>query len=190
MVVINPTTELEAVNAILGSVGESPVSTLDGDFVDAQTAQALLQQVSRRVQSEGWSFNTETEYPLAPDNQGRIFVPRNTLKFKYADTTVVMRGFRLYDRTNRSYTTFTDPITAELVLALDYEELPEPLRQFIFFHAGRIFQDRFQGDDILHSFQQADELRVWSEFLNHEGDVSQWNMLNNSALSQRLKANR
>ena len=35
---LTPTTELEAVNAILASVGESPVDALDGEFVDAEIA--------------------------------------------------------------------------------------------------------------------------------------------------------
>ena len=39
---LTPTTELEAVNAILASVGESPVDALDGEFVDAEIARGLL----------------------------------------------------------------------------------------------------------------------------------------------------
>ena len=31
---LTPTTELEAVNAILASVGESPVDAIDGEFLD------------------------------------------------------------------------------------------------------------------------------------------------------------
>jgi hypothetical protein len=48
-----PTTELEAVNTILSTIGESPVSSLgDQMTVDAVLAQNILHEVSREVQTE------------------------------------------------------------------------------------------------------------------------------------------
>lgn len=82
---LTPTTELEAVNAILASVGESPIAALDGEFVDAEIARGLLTQESRAVQTEGYTFNTEADYPLAPDVEGRIFLPQNSLSFLFED---------------------------------------------------------------------------------------------------------
>jgi len=57
-------TELDAVNSILMSVGESPVNTLDTQSPEVVIAQSTLRQVCREIQSEGWSYNTEYEFPL------------------------------------------------------------------------------------------------------------------------------
>lgn len=51
------TTELEAVNALLGAVGETPVNTLeDLGFTDAAIALSVLRSKSRETQSKGWYF--------------------------------------------------------------------------------------------------------------------------------------
>jgi hypothetical protein len=187
---IEPTTELEAVNAILGSVGESPVNALDGDFVDAELAKSLLDAEGRAAQTEGWTFNTELEYPLTPDAEGRIFVPRNTLSFIGETAEVVQRGFQLYDRTNRTYV-FTGTVTAtKLIVGLHFDLLPEALRRFVMLRAGRRFQDRLQSDQLLHQIQANDEMAAWAAFLNYEASQAQFNVLTSSPLAQRLKTYR
>jgi hypothetical protein len=187
---LTPTTELEAVNAILASVGESPVDALDGEFVDAEIARNLLTQESRATQTEGYTFNTEADYPLSPDIDGRIFLPQNTLSFLFEDTSLVQRGNRVYDRVNRRYDGFATAITATLVLALNFDELPESLRRFLYIRAGRRFQDRLQSDDVLHRFQERDEIGAWAAFQNYVAAQGRFNVLSNSPLVSRLKANR
>ena len=60
-------TELDAVNSILMSVGESPVNTLTVQSPEVAIAQKTLRQVCREIQAEGWSYNTENEYPIDLD---------------------------------------------------------------------------------------------------------------------------
>ena len=55
--------ELQAVNQILASVGQAPVTTLEQTNPDVAIAYDTLQQVSREVQAEGWTFNKEYHYP-------------------------------------------------------------------------------------------------------------------------------
>ena len=58
-------TELEAVNTILECIGEQPTATLEVPGIsEVALARQLLHNVSRAVQSEGFSFNSEEEYPL------------------------------------------------------------------------------------------------------------------------------
>ena len=68
-------TELSAVNSILGSIGQSPVTTLGtvttdvtntaqeiaNTFANPQIAMihGLLMEVTKDVQNEGWHFNKE-----------------------------------------------------------------------------------------------------------------------------------
>ncbi len=54
MSTVTRTTELEAVNTILSTIGESPVNSLTGTLpVDATTALNVLDEISREVQSAG-----------------------------------------------------------------------------------------------------------------------------------------
>ena len=47
--ILTPTTELEAVNAMLASIGEAPADSLDDSITDAQLARQLLTQESRGI---------------------------------------------------------------------------------------------------------------------------------------------
>ena len=64
----NAAQELPAVNEILASVGQAPVTTLDQTNPDVAIAYDTLLQVSKEVQAEGWTFNQEFEYEIVTDN--------------------------------------------------------------------------------------------------------------------------
>lgn len=60
------TTELEAVNTILSTIGEAPLNTLTGSLpVDGTIAKNVLSEVAREVQSQGWHFNTHNKVTLS-----------------------------------------------------------------------------------------------------------------------------
>lgn len=187
---VTPTTELEAVNAILASVGEAPVVSLDDSFTDAQIARQLLTQESRRVQTSSWHFNTEKNVPLTPDANGHIWLPPNVFRVLYRENRdIVQRGRRLYNRAERTYV-FDEPVVADLIVGLPFDELPESLRLFLMIRAGRRFQDRLQGERVLHEFQAQDELSAWSAFLNYEAEVGNYNIFNDNPLILRMKRRR
>ena len=71
----NAQTELEAVNEILASVGQAPVTTLDQTNPDVAIAYDALINTSRQVQAEGWTFNKEYSYPLDVDANKNVVVP-------------------------------------------------------------------------------------------------------------------
>ena len=75
----NATKELPAVNEILASVGQAPVTTLDQTNPDVAIAYDTLLQVSREVQAEGWSFNTELNYKEVTDTNKEFVIPSNML---------------------------------------------------------------------------------------------------------------
>ena len=52
-------TELQAINQVLASVGQAPVTTLEQTNPDVAIVISTLDQVSREVQAEGWTFNQE-----------------------------------------------------------------------------------------------------------------------------------
>ena len=68
MTITTRTTELEAVNTILSTIGEAPLSTLTGSLpVDGTTAKNILSEIRREVKSAGWHCNTEDKVDLTSD---------------------------------------------------------------------------------------------------------------------------
>jgi hypothetical protein len=52
-----------------------------------------------------------------------------------------------------------------------------PVRQYLALRAGRRFQDRYHGDQILHAFQEKDQQRAWADVLNHEAEAAKLNVV-------------
>lgn len=176
------TTFLEAVNRVLQMMGEAPVNGLDGQYGLAQQAQTMLDEISRRIQSEGWSFNTDFETTLMRDaTTGEITVGANVSKivvdpYLYTDVDVVQRGSRLYDRRSNSYS-FDVDLKVDITYILEWEELPEYAREYITTKAGRHLQEAILGSADLTRINMAAEAEARSAFLEQETTTSQPNML-------------
>ena len=183
--VVTPTTELEAVNVMLAVIGESPINSLNSPaVVDAVTAQAVLSEISRAVQTSGWHFNTEVDYPLIPTVfDSEIQVPGNCLRIHATGvdrgTDVVQRGTRLYDRVNHTYK-FTKKLMVDMVVLLPFSELPEAARYYITIRAARTFQARTVGSDALYKFTAQDETLAHADLKKAEGITGDNNMFTDS----------
>lgn len=183
---LRPTSELEAVNMMLASIGESPVNTIeDSGVVDAVTARQMLTSTSRRVQAKGWHWNTDKcrMLPLSfPDRE--VTLPLSCLKVDTVGNSqsldCVQRGTRLYDRKNHSYT-FASPVYVDMVQMLAFDELPETARAYITLSAARKFQESFVGSEVLSSFNQRDEMMAWMDLVNEEGETADYNILTSVA---------
>ena len=149
-------TELEAVNTMLSAINRKPTATLVDLKGDPLTALTVLREVSRSVQSEGWSFNREHRVTLTPDpTTQEITVSDATfhvdvVKNTRSDIDVQQRGGRLYDRKNRTYA-FTKSVEVELAYFLDWDELPEPARNYIALKAARRLIQRVLGEGAYQS---------------------------------------
>lgn len=179
---LTPTTELEAINALLDTIGESPINKIEDDgLVDAVKARAQLRNTSRRVQAKGWHWNTDPALVLPRSfPSGEVRVPLNTLKVDTvgpsAGIDVVQRGVRLYDRQRSTYS-FDGPLTVSLVTMLPFEELPEAARQYITLSASRSFSEKSVGSSELSRFATREELMALGDLMNAEGDNADANIL-------------
>lgn len=171
MPMLNPTTELEAVNLMLMSIGQAPVSTLEvTGIVDVNNAKMRLTEVTRRVCGMKFNWNTDEEYELSPDVDGVIAVPAGVLKIDPSDVTqnYVLRRhptkniLALYNKDEKTFT-FTDPVEVDIVWGFVFEDLPQAARDYIAVAAGRKFQANVVGSQILDKFEEDDEQRAWIE---------------------------
>jgi len=175
------TTLLEAVNRVLQMIGEAPISSLQSQLGLAKQAQDALDESSRRLQAEGWSFNTDYEATLARANDGTITVGANVSRvvvdpYLFSSLEVVQRGAKLYDRRAKSYV-FTADLKANVTYIFDYDDLPEHARQYIIARAGRTLQDAIIGSADLTKINLQIELEARSQFLEEETQLSEHNML-------------
>ena len=180
MTIITRTTELEAVNTILSTIGEAPLSTLTGSLpVDGTTAKNILNEISREVQSAGWHFNSHYKVDLTRDSNNKVPVGTDVLrvelnrKYDKSSYDVVQRGSYLYNLAKNSETFDQDFTDNTIVYILDFSKLPEQARRYITIRSARVFHDRTLGANTIHKFSSEDEARslaVMRQAEAHTGD--------------------
>jgi|TARA_B100001059_G_scaffold9236_1_gene7591 hypothetical protein len=169
MTITTRTTELEAVNTILSTIGEAPLSTLTGSLpVDGTTAKNILNEISREVQSAGWHFNTQYKVDLTRDTNNKVPVGTDVVRVQLNDKydkssyDVVQRGTYLFNLAKNSETFDQDFTENTLIYLLDFDKLPEQARRYITIRSARVFHDRTLGANTLHKFSSEDEARSLS----------------------------
>jgi hypothetical protein len=134
-------TELSAVNSILGSIGQAPVTSLDFTNPEISFIHNLLREVNVDVQNEGWSFNTEYHVTYSPDTNGYFVIPPNVIRFDVHDnqniktTDVVKRNGRLYDKYNHT-DVFTSDLDLDVVTLYEFSDLPSVFQRYITYRAA------------------------------------------------------
>lgn len=183
---ITPMTELEAVNIILGAVGESPVNTIENPTnVDVINALRILRNVNRRIQSKGWTFNTYEGYSLFPDqNTHRIYWPLNLLYIESAedDKRYIKNGEYLFNLTDQTFL-FEGPIKVDVIFFVAFDDMPDPMRNYICAKAAKTFQTRYLGDAGLSEELAQDEQEAWVALQEYELDRNDFTLLSFPAVS-------
>lgn len=179
---MTPLTELEAVNIMLSAIGETPVNSLTSGLVEAELAETILGQVSRSVQTQGWSFNRDIGVELPANNNGEVPLPNNVLSADsinvYNSRNLIQRGQKFWDRKELTYI-INESVKADLVYELTFTDLPPIARSYITVRAARIFQDRIVGADTLHGFQKTDEDQALIALKDAEAEMQDHNIFNN-----------
>ena len=182
---VNQSKELPAVNQILMSVGQAPVTTLDQTNPDVSIAYDTLVQVSKEVQAEGWTFNREYHVTMIRDVNNRISVGDNILQCALNEDTYanrssrgVIRGFNgvrsLYDAINHTFEWSSD-VTCDLLWLFDWVDIPIPIQQYITARAAKIASSRMIGDQQIYGFltEQEQMCKAYAlEYDTQQCDVS------------------
>jgi len=155
-----PQSTLDAVNQMLMSIGQAPINTLEVPGIsDVSFARLMLHNTSREVQSKGWSFNTEKEFPLSPNMAGEIELPSNALSVDPSDPDApyIERNRKLYDLKNHTFNIGKE-VKVDVRWFFEFEELPQSARAYIAHMAGRIFQASLVGAQVLYQFTKEREI--------------------------------
>jgi hypothetical protein len=188
------TSKLEAVNSMLGHIGESPVNSISDTNalpISAATAISVLDEVSRSVQAEGWHFNTELKVTLSPAGDGTITLSDDILEVDTIDTSIdiAQRGLSLFDRSNNT-SVFSKALEVNLTRLLDFTSLPEAARRYITLRASRVFQGRMVGSRELEALIARDEYNARADLMDTEGNNSDRTIFDSYAVASRIGINR
>lgn len=211
------TTETEALNAMLSAIGLAPVADIDAaSGGDAVTAKNILKKTAREILTEGWRFNTEFGYELAP-TATQVWVgsdastvtlnvwevPANLARFTITQSSA-QRGLDLVATVGRKYdpskTIFYDralnrdgldstkypALFIEPIWFKPFASMPETIRQYIAVVASRRFAQDALGSETLVGFTRQDEQIAGRLAKRDQGIEDEHNMLHEFSVRSGL----
>lgn len=170
-------TKLAAVNVVLSNVGQAPVTTIDNDNPMVVMAANVLDEVTNSVQSEGWTYNTERDYPFTPDTTKKINIPSNVLQIDTPPTSrldVVIREGKLYNKREHTYN-FDEQIKVDVIWLVQFDDMPEAFKQYVTMRAANLYAGRAVGSNEAVRFGEREEAQARAAMLEYEtqqGDYS------------------
>ena len=193
---IVPADELDAINEMLESIGQTPVSAVDSPIGDVGIARGMLRRATRSCQLLGWDFNTDEGYALSPQTDGTLRVPEGVLRIDAVDaiSTLVRRrhpdGFwAIWDGTRLSWQ-HPSPVKFRLTWAFAFNDMPDSARHFVSMSAARRFQNRIIGASSLDGYSAEDEAKAWHTLLRDERANRDTNLFRRNATLARSINNR
>jgi hypothetical protein len=175
----------EAINEILQIIGEQTLP--DGqpieDIYEAEQASLHIDNIKQEVLSEGWTFNTEENWPLTPNASGLILVPYGALRVDAVSGNIIRKDGKLYNRDTHTFQ-FTSSVLCDVVWDIDFDLLPPMMQQYITLKAGRIVYQRFIGDTNMLSVLKNDEEEARLRMYMHEDDVGDYNIFDDTSVSR------
>lgn len=140
-------TELDVINDMLASLGESPLNAIDEDHPLVASGVRKLRVANAREQAKSWWFNRE-QVTIQPDpDTGFTYVPGDTLSIDPVSswTHLVQRGRRLFDPSGKGYK-IGKAVTVNLVREIPFEDLPTMAQAYISLAAQEDFQKDYDAD--------------------------------------------
>jgi len=131
---------------------------------DVAIALNTLREVSREVQSEGWSFNKELDYPITPDSNNEVNIANNVLQMdlnrtytQNIDRESINRGGQLYDKKKHSNKWTDETLYVDITWYFDWANIPDPIQAFIVARAASVVSSRIIGDGNQYQMLQQKE---------------------------------
>ena len=189
---IDTDTELSAVNAILGAIGQSPVTTLGTvsvtngitayDNPEIAFIYNLLRDANIDTQAEGWHFNKEEHVPFTPDSNKQIPIPDNVLALDLHDNQakrtmdLVRRDGFLYDKIKHD-DKFDSTLDLDVIYLRTFENLPIVFRRYIIYRASRVAATQLVANAGLVKLLGIQEQQARAALQEYECNQADYNML-------------
>lgn len=177
--------KLGMVNQCLLAIGEVPLA--DGTVLenlqpgtDGAIARDIVASTVVDIMSQGWFFNTDTEFKLHPDVDGFITVPPNVIRIDggyYNERgRYILRGHRVYDTKEHQYK-FDSYITVDIVYIIAYENMPQSAYRYMALRAARQFQETVVGSGVLYQFTVNAEAEALANMQREHLQYTDYNVL-------------
>lgn len=142
-------TKLDIINAMLASLGESPLNELDARHPVVSSGLRIIAQKTKTIQlnsGAGWWFNKLPQYILKLDINNRIAVPQDLLSYStdYPNRLGIKAGY-LFDLDNDT-DVFTAPVTISAIRDVEYTDLPNAILDCIAYESIFDFSRDNEGD--------------------------------------------
>jgi len=185
--VIEMLTKLDAVNIVLNSIGETPVSSLTSGLPDAEAAESKLDATIKEVLAKGWQQNLERSITMSRNSDGEIIIPNQFLR---VDTVGYDRHINVAIRKQNGkrklfnvvdYTfKFDHDLTVDAVVEIEFDALIFELQNYIAYRAARKFQESAMGSQSLDGFAVREEQEAYAALLDAEAENEDNNILRES----------
>ena len=182
-------TELSAVNAILGSIGQSPISGLDFANPEISFIYNLLKEVNQDVQAEGWTFNIEYHIKEDVGADNKIIIESDVTRIDNTDEWDRTRDFvrrkdttdgiwKLYDRVNHTFEFPDDDyFYVNKVRLLKFEDIPAPFQRYIIYRASGRAAVQLVSNGQLQQMLSAYELQARASCMEYECNQGDHNFM-------------
>lgn len=177
---IDNDTELSAVNSILGSIGQSPVTTLNFTNPETEFIYNILTEVSKDVQNEGWQFNLEESVTKTPSSNKidvgaqeiRVNIHSHDNQAKLMDTVIRYDGAnrRVYSLEENKFDAFTQSsYKADVVTLYLFEKIPNVFQRYITYRSAVRAATQLIANPQLVQLLQLQEVTARANCLEYEG---------------------
>ena len=167
-------TELSAVNAILGAIGQSPITSLVFDNPEVSFIYNLLRDSNVDVQAEGGHFNTEKHVAYSPDAvTKKIAIGNDILKMDMHDNwaernfNVVKRNGYLYDKHDHT-DEWDSAVDLDIVRLFSFEDLPTVFKRYIIYRSSRLAATQLVANPQLAQLLGAQEQQARAACMEYE----------------------
>ena len=178
---------LDMVNGVLRRLGKNRITALDtnGSTSHAEAERIIVEQ-SRKLQTEGWMFNTIPTLTATPNGSGFIVVSTlATVTVLHIDgiddepwNNFTQRGGNLYDIDNAT-DVFTSAVSVRMLLELPTTDLPSAFADYVIASAAYSYNRHFVGNATRDSDLQGEILRTQAVVNKEELRSTDTNFLSN-----------
>jgi hypothetical protein len=171
---IDNDTELSAVNSILGSIGQSPITTLNFENPEIAFIYNIFSEVNKDVQNEGWHFNKEYHVKVSPNASKEITIPNTYLRYDLHEghdktMDVVRRNGKLYDLVEHTYE-FENDVFLDITHLFTFDNIPPVFQRYVIYRSCVRANTQLVSNPQLVQLLQVQEAQARAACMEYECD--------------------